>query len=212
MKTDDLIRALAADARPQGPSLRGGVALAVAGGAVAAALALLATLGLRPDLATALGSIRFLFKFAVTASLAGVALHLALVLARPGTARGGAELALLLPMALLVAAVGLELLAVPEASWQTRMVGSNWAVCLLAVPSFSLVPLALLLLALRRGAAESAPLAGLVAGLAAGGIGAFFYAAHCPDDSPLFVAVWYTLAIGAVGALGAILGARLLRW
>jgi hypothetical protein len=35
---------------------------------------------------------------------------------------------------------------------------------------------------------------------------------HFPDDSPLFVAAWYTLAITFVSALGAVAGARLLRW
>ncbi len=48
--------------------------------------------------------------------------------------------------------------------------------------------------------------------LMAGGLGAAFYAAHCPDDSPLFVAVWYTLAIALVTGLGALAGRRLLRW
>ncbi|HUI21148.1 MAG TPA: NrsF family protein, partial [Methylocella sp.] len=55
-------------------------------------------------------------------------------------------------------------------------------------------------------------LAGAAAGLLAGAIGAAFYATHCPDDSPLFVATWYTLAIAFVTAIGAIAGARLLRW
>jgi hypothetical protein len=35
---------------------------------------------------------------------------------------------------------------------------------------------------------------------------------HCPDDSPLFVAVWYPIAIAFMTAVGAALGARLLRW
>ena len=43
-------------------------------------------------------------------------------------------------------------------------------------------------------------LAGAVAGLAAGGVAATLYAAHCTDDSPLFVATWYTLAIAALAA------------
>ena len=46
----------------------------------------------------------------------------------------------------------------------------------------------------------------------AGAIGAVFYAAHCPDDSPFFVASWYAIAIGAVTILGAFAGRRMLRW
>ena len=54
--------------------------------------------------------------------------------------------------------------------------------------------------------------AGAVAGLAAGGIAAAIYAWHCPDDSPLFLATWYSLAIAIVVAAGFLLGRRLLRW
>ncbi len=61
----------------------------------------------------------------------------------------------------------------------------------------------------RTGTAGSC---GAAAGLLAGAIGAALYATHCPDDSPLFVATWYTLAIGFVVGLGALAGSRLLRW
>lgn len=50
------------------------------------------------------------------------------------------------------------------------------------------------------------------AGLAAGAIAAAIYAWHCPDDSPLFLATWYMIAIAGVTVGGALLGRRLLRW
>ncbi|TIM18804.1 MAG: DUF1109 family protein, partial [Mesorhizobium sp.] len=37
-------------------------------------------------------------------------------------------------------------------------------------------------------------------------------AAHCFDDSPLFVATWYTIAIAILAALGAFGGRLLVRW
>ncbi|OYZ89891.1 MAG: hypothetical protein B7Y01_03290, partial [Xanthobacter sp. 17-67-6] len=37
-------------------------------------------------------------------------------------------------------------------------------------------------------------------------------ASHCPDDSPLFVAVWYCSAIAIVVGAGYLMGARVLRW
>lgn len=212
MKTDELILALSADVRPRGPSLAIALAVAVTLGAIAAAIGMQLTLGIRPDVLAALGSPRFLFKFVETAALAVVAVRLAARMSRPGAELWSAEVGLFVPALLLFTAVVLELASVPEAAWERRLVGTNWAVCLMAVPAFSLVPLGLLLWALRRGASESGVLTGLVAGLAAGGIGAFFYAAHCPDDSPLFVAVWYTIAIAGVAGLGALLGARILRW
>jgi len=55
-------------------------------------------------------------------------------------------------------------------------------------------------------------MAGAVVGLLAGATGALFYAIHCPDDSPLFVAVWYTPPVTANAALGAIIGNHVLRW
>jgi hypothetical protein len=75
-----------------------------------------------------------------------------------------------------------------------------------------LAPLAILIAVLRGGATTAPVRTGALAGLLAGAIGAVFYAAHCPDDSPFFVACWYTIAIGAVTILGALAGGRLLRW
>ena len=47
---------------------------------------------------------------------------------------------------------------------------------------------------------------------APGGLATAVYAFHCTEDSPLFYAVWYVLAILAVTAVGALVGARALRW
>ncbi|MEA2988814.1 MAG: hypothetical protein QOG83_1525, partial [Alphaproteobacteria bacterium] len=46
----------------------------------------------------------------------------------------------------------------------------------------------------------------------AGALGAAIYAAHCPDDSPLFIAAWYSIAIAVVAAVGAAAGRWVLRW
>ena len=50
------------------------------------------------------------------------------------------------------------------------------------------------------------------AGLAAAGVGAALYAANCTDDSPLFVGIWYPLAVAIVAASGAAIGRRWLAW
>ena len=65
---------------------------------------------------------------------------------------------------------------------------------------------------MRQGAPTRPALAGALAGLLAGGIAATFYAAHCTDDSPFFVATWYTLAIAVLAGIGALAGGRVLRW
>ena len=74
------------------------------------------------------------------------------------------------------------------------------------IPLMGIGPLALFIAALRHGAPSRPALAGAVAGLAAGGIAATLYAAHCTDDLPLFVATWYTLAIAILTGLGALAG------
>ena len=80
------------------------------------------------------------------------------------------------------------------------------------IPLLSAAPLIGALIALHRGAPRNPGLAGAGAGLFAGAFAASLYATHCPDDLPLFVAVWYSLAILIVMAVGALAGSRLLRW
>jgi len=212
MKTDDLITALAADTGRPVIHQRSVWIASVLASALLAGLVLFATIGPRPDIAAAAATLRFLFKFVVTATLAGSALFVLDRLARPGTARTTNLLWLLLAPALLLGAIGAELLAQPEAQWQTLAIGSNSRVCLTWIPLIGLGPLALFIFGLRRGAPTRPGLAGVVAGLVAGGIAATFYAAHCTDDSPLFVATWYTLAIAVLGAIGGAAGRLFARW
>jgi hypothetical protein len=105
-----------------------------------------------------------------------------------------------------------ELLAMPESSWGPRLVGDNARDCVVLIPFLAIGPLACLLIALRQGAPARPGLAGLVAGLAASGIAATFYAANCSDDSPLFVATWYPAASAAVVLTGYLAGSKLLKW
>jgi hypothetical protein len=94
----------------------------------------------------------------------------------------------------------------------TRMVGKNSSICLVAIPLMSLPLLAGALIGLRHGAPSRPALAGALAGLLSAGLAATLYASHCTDDSPLFVAAWYTLATALVTAIGALAGAKWLRY
>ena len=209
MRTNDLIGALAADVKP-GLSPGRALAVAVAAGALAAAILFSLVLGPRPDIAHAVATIRFDFKFVLTLSLAASAAVLALRLARP-EARAGKTILLVVP-AMLAIAIVLELVNVPAQDWLARWIGHNSRACMINIPFLSLLPLFAVLAAMRLGATTRPVLSGAVAGLLAAGIGASFYAAHCPDDSPLFVATWYTIATSFVTGLGALLGSRFLRW
>jgi hypothetical protein len=212
MKTGDLIEALAADSGVRPVRLDVAFRAAATIAVITAGVAFMLFLGPREDAAASLATVRFPFKFAVTITLALAAAAAALRLSRPGAPMGYARAALLAAPVLLAGGIALELMVVPHELWAPRLIGRNWAFCLAYVPALSAGPLALLLLALRRGAPSSPALAGAAAGLLAGAIGATFYAAHCIDDSPLFVATWYTLGIGIVTAAGALIGSHLLRW
>jgi hypothetical protein len=211
MKTDQLVAALAADRAAGRRPLARSLGLALAVGAVLSLVVFFLELGVRPDIGPALATWRFDLKVAMV--LLGLVLAFAVCLdcARPDMPRH--PLRRLLPLlAVLAAAVALELALVPAPSWETRLVGSNSMICLPMVPILSLAPLGAALLILRRGAPASPALAGAAAGLLAAFSGASLYAFHCFDDSPLFVATWYTLAALPVVAIGALAGHRLLRW
>ena len=65
---------------------------------------------------------------------------------------------------------------------------------------------------MRRFAPTRPTAAGLAVGLAGGGLGATVYGLHCQESTAAFLATWYVLGMAAVGAIGALLGRRLLRW
>lgn len=211
MNTDDLIKALSMDDRlawPQGRVWWSAAAIAIA----VAAVVFFVTIGPRPDLTAAAETLRFPYKFVVTGALAASALPMLRLLSRPAAEPRRALIWLLLSPLLLGVAVVAELFAVPTDQLAARLVGKNLVACLAFIPLIGIGPLAIFLAALRHGAPTRPVLAGAIAGLAAGGLAATFYAAHCTDDSPLFVATWYTIAIAMLAALGAALAPRVARW
>lgn len=211
MKTDDVVRALVAD-RVTAPPVHVTLAAALLlGGAMSAALFAI-LLGPRDDVVVAVGDPRFLLKFVETIALAATAAGAVLALARPGRRPGRRLVALLVAPAILATVVAVELAIVSPAQWTAQAIGSNSMVCLINVPLLAAPVLVAALIALRGGAPTRPMLAGAVAGLMAGGLGATLYAAHCTDDSPLFVAVWYAIAIAGVAAVGALAGRLALRW
>lgn len=212
MKTEDLIKALSADNRETAMPLGRSWGLALGVAIVLAAAAFFSLLGLRPDFAAAAETVRFCFKFVVTIALALTAWRVGLALSRPeGVSSGGWWWLAIAPL-LLLAAVVMEMMAVPDDQWMSRMVGSNMMVCMTFIPLIGLGPLAVFLAAIRYGAPTRPMLAGAIAGVLAGGVSATFYAAQCTDDSPLFVAAWYTLAIAVLALLGAVGGKVFARW
>ena len=120
--------------------------------------------------------------------------------------------ALLVPALLLLGAVVYELVTIPASAWPSRAMGVNGVMCFASIISLSVLPLTAAIYALRRGAPTSPAMMGAVGGLLAGGLGSTVFAMHCTNDSPLFVAIWYALAIGLMSMFGLVVGRQALRW
>src|ERR1700759_2282515 len=212
MDTDQLIRSLAADnahrPRPVGFVL----ALALLAAFPVSLLIFFAELGVRPDVMTAMHNPFFDLKFAVTLALAAAAIIVSLHLARPEAELRGWVWLLAVPAGLLVAGISGEIMMPQRMPMMTRLVGSNSKVCLSAIPAMSLPLLIAALIGLRHGAPSRPALAGAIAGMVSAGLPWRIYSSHCTDDSPLFVAAWYTLATALVTAVGAVMGPRVLRY
>ena len=211
MKTDDLIRAMAADtARPRalGTTLMLGLLPSLA----FAVLAVWLALGFRPDLATALVTPVSVARIVLTGILGLAATRISLMLARPE----GGQTARLWPLAAVaVAALGLLLWAyitTPDEGRRMAAVGKTITTCLVTIPLLSVLPVASMLYVLRQGAPTAPARAGFVAGLAGSGLAAAIYALHCTEDSPLFYVTWYGLAIALVTLVSTLIGTRSLRW
>lgn len=207
MKTDDLIAALAREAEaPQRPRW----AVAVSAGLLAGVLLMAVVIWPRPDLLTALAPT--LGKALFSGAFAAAGLALAMRLSHPGApAQRRAYILAALGASALVAAL-IAFWGAPREMRMLLLLDEAFPWCLVFVPIFS-VPTAIGLgLVMRTRAPTNLTLAGAAIGAAAGGIGAMAYALHCPVDTVLFVSVWYALAIAICAVIGAILGARLLRW
>jgi hypothetical protein len=212
METDQLIRTLAADnahrARPVGFVL----ALSLLAAAPVSVAMFFATLGVRPDVMTAMHNPFFDLKFVVTLAMAISAIAVSLHLSRPEVSLRGWGWLLLIPLGFLVAGIAGEMMMPQRLPMMTRLIGSNSRACTMAIPAMALPLLAAALIGLRQGAPARPAVAGAVAGLLSAGLAATLYASHCTDDSPLFVATWYSIATAFVAAIGALVGSKVLRF
>jgi hypothetical protein len=214
MRTDELINTLVADHAAQpGPKPVGhGLVMAIIGGLAISSALFSLTLRVRPDFISALGTWRYDMKLDVNLVLMIAATWVALRLSSPTTTPRTAMRALTVPVLLLLAAVLYELVTVSVSEWPSRAMGVNGMMCFANIIFLSVFPLTTTMYALRQGAPMSPALAGAAAGLLAGALGATVFAMHCTNDSPLFVAIWYVLAISLMSMFGLVIGRHALRW
>ncbi len=213
MKTDHLVLALAADLAPTHPRRAGQRFSAWLGAAaVLSFVAMLVTLGPRPDWRQALQLPMFWVKLGFPAATAAAACVVLRRLCYPGMRPGRAWLALGLPfavMALLASAVLFQAPA-PE-RWPLVLGAAGW-LCPAAISALAVPALVLALRAAQGLAPTQLRLAGALAGLFAGGAAACAYALACPEMQAPYVAVWYALGMALPAVAGAALGRWALRW
>jgi hypothetical protein len=212
MRTDDLVALLAGDAGPAkvrafGPRL---LIAALAGAAVSIAI-LAVSLGFRP-LMPAMHSSPFWMKAAYTSLLAAAALIAAVGLARPGGRMGAAVLLGGVTIAWLAMMAGHETMRAAPGEMPRLWMGVSWSVCPFRILALAAPIFAVVIWAMRRAAPTRPALAGAAAGLFAGAVGATVYGLYCQEVTAAFVVAWYSLGLAACAAIGAAIGARLLRW
>lgn len=210
---DDLIDRLARDLEPTRPGAVGGrLAAATVLGAVAALAGVLALLGPRPDMATAVTSVMFWMKLGYTAAIGVVGVLSVERIARPTGDPGRRMGWLAAPIVMIAVAMVVQIDRAPSGGIRTLVTGSSASICPWLIAATSVPPFVALMWAVRSLAPTRLRLAGAVTGLAAGGVAAAVYCLHCAEYGAPFVAVWYSLGMLAPCAVGALTGPRLLRW
>lgn len=211
MKTEDLIGLLAADAVPQNPLRPVRIGAAVTAVILLMAGLFLVLAGMRDGLLQVMQRPEVLAKTLLPLLLFALALPLALRQVRPEA--DARRWGVMLPVLVVGAGLWVGAFATlpPAARFAEWMV---WAVaeCLGSILLMSFLPLGLLLWLMRRGASVAPMQAGALAGLAVGCGVAAGYSLFCTKDNPIFYVTWYGVAIVIVTLLGAVAGARVLRW
>ena len=213
MKTDALISMLASGPTAVDSSTTTRrICVGAATGLVTAAIAMLAVLGPRADLASAISLPMFWLKFAVPLGLAIAFLVASTRLARPGGRATGAWIAVAAALAMLWTVASINLAEAPASQRASMVEGTSALMCVVSIVLLSLPLLLTVFVAMRSLGPTRLRTAGLVAGGLSGASAALVYAAHCTEMAVPFLAVWYVLGMFVPVALGAIAGPRVLRW
>jgi hypothetical protein len=211
VKTDDLIDVLARGVEPE-PKARWRMNLAITllVGLVAAVILVAIGLGVRPDIGAA--RMPIMMKALFSALATAVVLPIALQLMKPGRPLGWRIGAVVLFVALCAISVVIALMGEPADRRMEMWMGNGVPWCVVLIPVLAIPTAVLLTWAMRAFAPTRLTLTGAALGAVSGGVGAMAYAMYCPVDSVAFVTTWYVLGIALSAAIGAVVGAKLLRW
>lgn len=212
MKTDQLIDMLSRGVEPaEKPRWRRRLAITLLVGLVIAVLLVVIGLKVRPDIGVA--RMPVMMKTLFAAAAAAVVLPLAVQLMRPGRPLGWRIGAVVIFFALCALVTIIALMGeMPERRWEAWMGGATFPWCVVLIPIIAAPTAALLVWLMRAFAPTRLTMTGAAIGALSGGIGAMAYAMYCPTDSVAFVTTWYSVAIAACAALGALIVSKFLRW
>ena len=164
------------------------LALGLGTGLVISIVLVLAILGPRPDMGSAMHSMMFWMKLVYPLSLAAIAVFAAERLARPAASAASRVAWLPVPVVLLALLALIAMMLAPQSAREPMLMGHSARLCPFLVLAFAAPPLAGLIWAMRGFAPTRLGETGFVIGLAAGGAGAFAYAWHCNETgAPLSV-------------------------
>ncbi|NKL78520.1 NrsF family protein [Rhizobium leguminosarum] len=212
-ETEDVIDNLVRDLKPVPRyALERRFAFAILPALAVSLLLMLIVLGFRTDMAQALMLPVFWIKSAYNALLAVAAFAAVYRLSRPDGSEGrffGITAAIILALAVMAV---IQLALSPAASYPVLVLGSSALHCPLLIFAFAMPILIANTWVLRGGAPSNLGITGFIAGIAAGASGAWVYSWFCTENGLPFVTLWYSLGILLTGAIGALLGPRLLRW
>lgn len=211
MKTDHLIDMLARGVEPaERPRWAQQLALTLLAGLAIAVMVVVIGFGVRADIGAA--RMPIMMKALFSAAAAAAMLPLAVRLMRPGRPLGWRLGAIAVFVGVCALATWVALMGEAPERRMDAWLGGGFPWCLVLVPLLAAPTAALLVWLMRAFAPTQLTLAGAAIGALSGGIGAMAYSMYCPVDSVAFVTTWYVVAIALCAALGAVIGARLLRW
>ena len=187
---------------------------AILAGLFAVELALFLAIGItRHDMPHAMDRMSFWWKLASLGLIAAVAAPTAILSFDPvRSPRRGLRLVLAAVALSLAAGWVIDALGHGGPALVARLDWRNGVACVWKMVALSLPPLVGLGLLMRRGATTDPEASALAVGLAASALGSFIFVFACPQDDPLYIAVWYAVGCGLVTAIACLLLPRLTRW
>lgn len=196
---DSLILNLSADLAPvKRRSVMGEALMLAALGATEVALIL--GLGLmRRDMRHAIEMPWMIWKIAGLAFLAVATCIIAVrSFSPPASPRGGLGLAAALAGLAIAGGVAVVPAADHGQPWLERLAPMHGMLCVASIIVLAMPLMAMLAALMRRAAPAHPKQSALASGLAASTLGALIFTLACPMSDPLYIIVWYSVAIGIV--------------